>query len=144
MVTDPYLLTRSKKGEGSCVEWELRVNNQGYGLAWNGVKCVLAHRLSYVRHKEEVIEGKVVMHTCDNKVCINPRHLKAGTQSDNIKDCVRKRRHVGNQQLSKRDYKTIFKLRDKGLTLAQIGVKMNCSFQHIGDILDGYKCRQRK
>jgi hypothetical protein len=32
----------------------------------------------------------VVMHTCDNPVCVNPGHLVEGTQADNMADCKRK------------------------------------------------------
>lgn len=28
----------------------------------------------------------VVMHTCDNPVCVNPNHLQVGTQAQNNKD----------------------------------------------------------
>jgi hypothetical protein len=32
------------------------------------------------------ISGKVVRHTCDNRKCINPLHLKIGIAKDNVKD----------------------------------------------------------
>ena len=37
-------------------------------------------------------DGSVVMHTCDNKKCINPKHLVAGTQKQNMEDAARKGR----------------------------------------------------
>lgn len=37
-------------------------------------------------------DPEVVMHLCDNPKCININHLKAGTQSDNMKDAARKGR----------------------------------------------------
>lgn len=33
--------------------------------------------------------GTVVRHTCDNKRCINPAHLVAGSISDNVRDAMR-------------------------------------------------------
>lgn len=40
---------------------------------------------------------QIVMHICDNIKCINPEHLKLGTQADNMKDRDDKNRH-GNSK----------------------------------------------
>jgi hypothetical protein len=83
-----------------CIEYTGHISNSGYGLDYDPTtqKTVLAHRLAF-----KVAFGflpEVVMHTCDNPKCINPKHLKAGTQSDNIKDCVRKGRYTYRRKLS--------------------------------------------
>ena len=37
--------------------------------------------------------GMVVMHSCDNRACINLEHLSVGTPRDNAHDMMRKGRH---------------------------------------------------
>ena len=81
----------------SCWIWQGRIIGKGYGmigLGGKGAKQVLAHRLSYEIHKGAIPEGMVVMHKCDNPRCVNPDHLEAGTQSQNIKDAFARMRKV--------------------------------------------------
>lgn len=54
-----------------------------------------AHRFSWALHNGRwPNKGKVIMHSCDQPLCVNPLHLTEGTQSENLKDCVEKGRHV--------------------------------------------------
>ena len=64
----------------------------GYGLVCYKGKTQLAHRASYSKSKGVIPAGMVVMHTCDNPLCINPDHLVVGTQRENRVDCVTKGR----------------------------------------------------
>ncbi len=57
-------------------------------------------------------KGMVVMHKCDNPSCINPDHLKIGTQTENVKDRAIKGRCAyyeknGNVKLSEKDVEFI-------------------------------------
>jgi DNA-directed RNA polymerase specialized sigma subunit len=49
----------------------------------------LSHQVTLLPWPQDVI-----LHSCDNPPCCNPRHLIKGTQADNIEDMVTKARHA--------------------------------------------------
>lgn len=51
-----------------------------------------AHRAAYELYVGPITEGLDALHTCDNKLCVNPNHLFLGTDSDNQQDFWRKGR----------------------------------------------------
>lgn len=61
-----------------------RAGHGGYAQ----IKGDYAHRYSYKECIGEIPEGMVVRHTCDNPLCINPKHLILGTHNDNVQDRV--------------------------------------------------------
>lgn len=68
-----------------CILWEGARTN-GYGALRVGGRVVYAHRLAYEAAYGPVPSGLNVLHSCDNPPCINPEHLRAGTQADNVRD----------------------------------------------------------
>lgn len=75
-------------------------SNSGYGLVYDSVtqKTMLAHRKAFRDFYGYL--PPVVMHKCDTPLCIDPEHLQAGTQSDNIKDMWKKGRVVSRKKLN--------------------------------------------
>lgn len=80
------------KKETGCWEWKGAKTTTGYGrLKVNNVAW-MAHRYSLFLHQGSLGQDTVVMHMCDNPSCINPEHLKEGTQKENMADCKAKGR----------------------------------------------------
>lgn len=100
----------------------------GYGkLEING-KTVSAHRTSYAIEHGSIPSGMIVMHACDNRRCVRPSHLSAGTQLENMHDMIAKGRAVTvlpepklgsshhNAKLSELDVREIHRLASIGDT----------------------------
>ena len=83
----------SRDSRTGCWPWRAGRFKNGYGaFAYTGHRPGKAHRFSYLLHHGEIPEGALVMHTCDNRICVNPSHLKLGTAGDNARDSVTKGR----------------------------------------------------
>ena len=87
--------SKVRMGPG-CWEWASGKNPFGYGMFAvtrdRQRKWHMAHRYAWcLTFGEE--SDRLVLHRCDNPSCVNPSHLFAGTQSDNVQDMIAKGRH---------------------------------------------------
>lgn len=90
----------------SCWEWIGTMHGSGYGvisgkLYGTHVGKILSHRAAWIMTNGPTPDaantgphGWVVMHTCDNRKCVNPAHLRLGRQADNVADMDNKERRV--------------------------------------------------
>lgn len=69
-----------------CWNWSGTRMERGYG--WIGAR--LAHRASYEFFVGPIPKGLVIDHLCNTPSCINPQHLRACTQSENVIRAKRK------------------------------------------------------
>lgn len=137
-----------KRGPDECWPWTAKSKVDGYGVIGTGgrnMPKVLAHRLSWQIHNGGIphdgsYHGIVVMHKCDNRLCVNPAHLALGTQGDNIRDMDAKGRrvtspckgeHNGWSRFTEQDVRFI---RGSQLSNASLGRIFNCRRSTISGI----------
>jgi hypothetical protein len=80
-----------------CWIWQRSTSDFGHGVISVGGRKgrnERAHRMAYQLFVESIPEGEVVRHRCDNPACINPKHLVLGSQYDNVRDMMRRHRHI--------------------------------------------------
>tara|TARA_R110000868_G_scaffold131618_1_gene341717 strand:+ start:205 stop:681 length:477 start_codon:yes stop_codon:yes gene_type:complete len=85
--------------ENHCWIWNGAKDKNGYGITSQNKKTLKVHRLMYEIYYAESLKELHCLHTCDNPSCVNPLHLFAGTNLDNVRDKINKGRcYTGYQK----------------------------------------------
>ncbi len=82
---------------GSCWLWIGPMNHKGYGAfaaRLGGQKYWRSHRFSWALHNGQNPGNDMVIHSCDNRWCVNPDHLTVGTALQNEHDKIQKGRNT--------------------------------------------------
>lgn len=93
----------SIKGEKECWLWQGAKNKGGYGTLWLHGKSHYAHRVAYGPAGYVVTNPKVlVIHSCDHRDCVNPKHLELSSAGGNSHDMTQKGRHGAHTKPERR------------------------------------------
>ena len=132
------------KKRDDCWIWQGTKIVGGYGHITINGNSHLTHRLAYeLYYKKPIPKGKMVLHSCHNRDCINPEHLRIGTHADNTQDMMEANRQArgeedGNAKLSIPEVKKIKGLLGSGeFTHKQIAGMFNVGRSTISDIRKG-------
>lgn len=125
---------------GECLECHLSIDKDGYSQVSIGGKNYRAHRLVY---KAFICDpgDLLVIHSCDNRRCIKPKHLSHGTQKNNIKDMINKGRRADttgmHRALTAEMIADIFVQRRLGVTQRELAIKYRVDQSTISRVISG-------
>lgn len=126
-----------------CELWQGSLDSSGYGLKRIGKRIYKAHRLAWQMANGECIPaGMQVLHRCDVRNCLNPKHLFLGTLQVNMADRNKKARHAhgtthGNVVLNPEQVLEIRRLWSNGESKSEIASRFNVSYGCIREIVEG-------
>lgn len=133
------------KEKTTCWLWNASIGNRGYGwFGKQGGGQENAHRASYRLFVGPAPKGKHVLHKCDVKRCVNPLHLRIGTNLDNMHDRDKKGRgktpgHPDHPQtkLSYAKAAEIRRRRKAGESATALAAEFKVHYSTIYDVLRG-------
>jgi len=107
--------SRVRRAEGdACWEWLGATTDDGYGQFRVGHRIIYAHRFAWIATYGPLLDELLVLHRCDNPICVRPDHFFLGTHSDNNRDRAAKGRHIGERTppriLCARDHRRLTKV----------------------------------
>lgn len=121
-----------------CKIWKGAKTPDGYPRrAYKGNANCRWHRVVYANKIGKTlgeIEGVVVMHSCDNRLCIQEDHLIGGTIQLNMLDRAKKERNP-IQKITAKQALEIFDLcKNTEQTNSEIGAKYGINFRTVSSI----------
>lgn len=117
---------------GECRICHLAPNAKGYSSVSIGRAIKLrAHRVVFFSKREYVCDDIMVLHFCDVRNCIEPKHLFKGTAQDNTDDMIAKGRKKSDPEVGRRRRKltwlVIKPLYEQGLDRYEIAKRIGAS-----------------
>lgn len=146
------------RGEHECWPWKGCKEKSGYGRTWINDVGYYAHRVIFDLANPGQIELRApankramgfLMHTCDNRICCNPAHLRVASIKANNLDCLQKGRKklpMGENHhrsvFSNDEIRQVLEMRKSGQTARQIAMNMNKKRATIESLLRRNRLRE--
>jgi hypothetical protein len=143
-------LAQVDKPVGGC--WLWRGAKNGAGRA--SFRGLSAPRKTYEHvHQCSVLPQYGVLHSCDNPMCVNPDHLRIGTQKENMCECSMKGRRSPNSKqkpgeahsmakLTWADVRQIREIAKDGVKHEEIATRYRVQRRQISRIISGQRWRE--
>lgn len=126
-----------------CWEWQ-GIRRKGYATYSYKHRSFGVHRITCFLAHGEPSDGDNALHSCDNRACVNPAHLRWGTQLENIQDAISRKRWAakrgtknGRAKINEDVVRAIRAIYGTGPTILQIAELYGISNQMVSRIIAG-------
>ena len=129
----------------ACINYDGCRNTCGYGWRTFRGKQMNASRAAWIELFGDVPKGKQVLHHCDNRACINIKHLYLGTIQDNMRDRASRGR-CSTHKITHEQALIIRKSYSSGMKQSEIVLRYHLSSGYVSELVRGkhYNYEQRK
>lgn len=131
-----------------CRLWNRCYDRSGYGWVRYEGKARSAHRVSYQVFVGPIPDGLCILHSCHTPACIEPKHLRVGTQGDNMVDRALAGRYANGERHCRSKLKNSEVLEIKrlyslgGVSYRQLAKQFGIAYVTIGKIIRGERWKE--
>jgi len=124
-----------------CWLWLGTLDKYGYGIFSVGGKKAFAHRISLTIHGFDLASSECALHRCDNRICVNPEHLYAGSNADNMRDKVQRGRSLAGSKNAnaKLTEQQVLEIRSLDISSSIAAARYGVGISTIQNIRSGYR-----
>lgn len=98
-----WFSTQLDKEESGCWEWARCKTQKGYGQFHHNGKTIFTHRFVLeTKLGRPILNGMMACHSCHNRACCNPDHIREGTAKENTRDMLDANRQATGEQTTHR------------------------------------------
>ena len=128
----------------SCWTWTVSKDRDGYGRCSPKYGSDKAHRASFLLSGKCVPKGRRLNHKCNNRACVNPKHLEISTaKKDAAHRIASGRRLIGENngqcKLTARGLRLLRSLREDGATGTAIAAAVGLGKSQVYRILSAQR-----
>ncbi len=135
----------TSKTPSGCWFWIGGLHPSGYGMLKYERVTKFAHRVSWEIFRGPIPKGMDMLHSCDNRSCVNPDHLRPGTHQENMDDMAKRgrRRPVKSDKVwtVKLDWPQVIDMRQRfengEVTPVELAAEKSMDLSGIHKILKG-------